>query len=86
MNKGVWMRICDADGIEQSSVMVIDDYTFYLHSVADNSGAMLIDYEHEAGANARNAHELTGLARRLQQPDGANLYAGNGAQLLRSAA
>jgi hypothetical protein len=84
VRKGVWMRICDVDGNEQSSVMVIDDYIFYIHSVEDGK-PMLIDYEYELGRGAENAEDVCELARKLQPRD-ETLFAAGGTQLLRAGA
>lgn len=79
------MRICDVNDVEQSSVMVIGDYTFYLHSVEDDK-PMLIDYTHEPGRGEENAHDVCELARKLQAPGGDTLFAAGGTQLLRTCA
>jgi hypothetical protein len=86
MRDGVWMRICDVDGVEQSSVMVLGDYTFWMHSFEDGK-PMLIDYEHEPGRGAANAHDVCELARKLRAPAApAAPPSPGGTQLLRTGA
>lgn len=83
LQKGAWMRICDVDGNEQSSVMVIDDYTFYIHSFEDGK-PMLIDYEHELGSAEENVDDVCELARKLQAPADDTVFAAGGTQLLKA--